>query len=359
MRPVFAALLLCSSLSFGQAAAHKPAAQQAKPAPTGTKPAATVTQPTAPAGATSPAADNPNAPVITIAGFCPGKQETGAACKTEISKAEFEKLAKALGAGEAQKRQLAMAYSQFLVMSTLADERGLDKRPEVQQVLKFVRMQALSQLYARDIREDASKVPQAEIDAYYKEHAAQFSQATLHRIFIPKMPPNPQEKIDEAAIKSEAAKLLAEAKKPDADFTKLQKQAYDDLKITATPPPTELKDVRREGVPETQAKAFDLEPGNVEQFDEPGGIYIYKLVSKKTQTAQEAEPEIKRVLEQQRFQAEMSKATASIKPELNQAYFGEAPERPMPPQIGPPGASPAAKPPATAPKSSTAPPTPK
>lgn len=363
MRPAFAVLLL-SSLTFAQTAS-KPANQQSKPASSATKSATPATKSAAPSSASTKSAataEGPNAPVITIDGFCPGKQETGAACKTEVSKTEFEKLAKSLGAGDAQKRQLAMAYSQFLVMSTLADERGLDKRPDVQDVLKFVRMQALAQLYARALREEASNIPQADIDAYYKEHAGQFSQATLQRIFVPKMPPNPQEKIDEATIKSEGGKILAEAKKPDADFAKLQKQAYDDLKITATPPPTELKDARRESLPEAQAKAFDLEPGAVEQFDEQGGIYIYKLISKKTQTEQEAEPEIKQSLERQRFQDAMSKATANVKPELNEAYFGGPAERPLPQQMGlpsgaqTPSAPPASKAPATGPKSSTAPP---
>lgn len=364
MRPALAVLLL-SSIAFAQTTT-KPATTQSKTSSTQSKPAATQTKPATPStsetSAANKPADSPNAPVITIAGFCPGKQETGAACKTEVSKADFEKLAKALGVPDSRKRELATAYSQFLVLSTLADERGLDKRPEIQEILHFVRMQTLAQLYGRDLRDEAAKIPQSDIDAYYKDHASQFSQATLQRIFIPKMPPNPNEKVDETAVKAEGDKITAEAKKPDADFSKLQKQAYEDLKMTATPPPTDLKDVRREALPEGQAKAFDLQPGEVTEVDEQGGIYIYKMVSKKTQTEAEAENEIKRALEQQRFQSEMTKATANIKPELNEAYFGGPNARPLPPEsLGPPmgrppvtpGPSGASKAPATAPKSST------
>lgn len=353
MRQVFVVLLL-SSLTFAQTASK---AQATAPLQT---PAASAAEKTAELA--------PSAAVITVAGFCPGKQARGADCNTEVSRAEFEKLVKALNPAmpEPTKRQLANAYARMIVMAKLAEERGIAKKPEVQEVLRFTEMQTLSQLFVRELQEEAAKIPPAEVDKYYNDHAGQYTQATLQRVFIPKMPPNAQEKVDEAAVKAEGAKIVAAAKAPDADFGKLQKQAYEDLKITATPPPTDLKDVRRDNIPPGQAKAFDLKAGEVsEAIEEPGGIYIYRVVSKKTLTQPEVEQDIKKVIEQERMQSTLEKLTGNIKPELNETYFGgPAGERPQPPQLLPPQTvtpkpAPAPKAPAAAPKSSTAPKTPK
>jgi hypothetical protein len=345
-----ASLLLFLSCSvFAQTAAKPQATPPATPPPSAEKPAAPV----------------PPADAVVINGFCPGKQATGPDCKTEIPKADIDRIAEALGAPESAKRNLANAYARALVESTIAKERGLDKKPQTQEILKLTEMQTLGQLFERDVREEAAKIPQSDIDKYYAEHAGQYEQATLQRIFIPKMPPNPQEKVDEAAVKAEGSKIAAAAKQPNADFSKLQKQAYEDLKLTATPPPTELKDVRRDNIPATQAKAFDLNPGEVsEPIDDAGGVYIYKVVSKKKLTEPEVESDIKRTLEQERAQAAMQKAVGNVKLDYNDAYFG-APERPAAPRLesphtqGPPKSSPpASKPPAGAP-ASTAPKTPK
>src|SRR4051812_30540151 len=100
---LFLAVLVLSSLSLAQTA-PKPQATtppESAPAPKSEKPAE-VTATTA---------------VVTINGFCPGKQAPGGDCKTEISKAEMDKLATSVGAPEARRRELANAYAQSLVMS--------------------------------------------------------------------------------------------------------------------------------------------------------------------------------------------------------------------------------------------------
>lgn len=348
MRSIVAALLCCP-LAFSQAA-PKPQ-QPAAPAPT-----TNAVEKPAEKPAEKPTEVPPN-DAFVINGFCPGKQVSDADCKTEVSKTELERLANAVGAPENRRREVANAYAQALVMSTLAKQRGLDNRPDTQDLLRLVQMQALSQVFVKQVREEASNIPQADLDKYYTDHAAQYEQATLERIFIPKMAPNPQEKLDEVAVKAEGAKIFVEAKAPGADFNKLQKEAYADLKITNPPPPTELKDVRRDNLPPAQAKAFDTKEGEVgEPVDDTGGIYIYKVVSKKKLTQPEVESEIKRQLEQERVQAAMQKLVGALKLDYNEAYFGP-PERPAPPQAMPPatGKAPATSmPPSTAkPKAST------
>ena len=340
MKFLLVALLSCP-LAFSQAAP--------KPQSTATTPPPAVTPAEKPAEKTTEVPPND---AVVINGFCPGKQAADADCKTEISKAELERLATAVGAPESARRQLVNAYAQALVMSTIAKQRGLDNRSDTQELLRLVQMQALSQVLNKQIREEASNVPKADIDKYYADHASQYEQATLQRIFIPRMPPNPQEKVDEVAVKAEGAKIGVEAKAPGADFNKLQKEAYTDLKITATPPPTELKDVRRDNLPPTQAKAFDLKEGDVsEPIDDTGGIYIYKVIAKKKLTEPDVEAEIKRQLEQERMQAAMQKLVGNLKLDYNEAYFAP-PERPAAPPAPAAGNS---TPTTTAPKTSAAP----
>ena len=344
---ILVALFLLASLASAQTTPTAP-------------PPATSPKPSAPAAAEKPADIPPATPVITIPGFCPDKKTTGANCKTEISRQQFDKLAEALNVPEGRRRDLANAYAQMLVLDNAADARGLTKDPKTQQVLNFVRLQTVAQLLARDVRDQAAKVPPEEINAYFNEHKGQYEQATVQRIFIPKFPSGSAQKADEAALKAEAAKMTTEARAPGADMAKLQKQAYEDLKITATPPPVDLKDVRRESIPTGQQKIFDLAPGEVsDAIEESGGFYIYKVISKKTPPVSEVEPEIRRELEQKRFTSEMQKLVGSIKPELNNGYFGAAPnEPPAAPGVQPPAPQASSRPPVS-PKSSTSPKTPK
>jgi parvulin-like peptidyl-prolyl isomerase len=348
-------LLLFSSIAFAQttAPAQKPQPPAAK-APS----AQTHAAPSTAAKTTGKAEVPPTAPVITIAGLCNGKVPAtpSPTCKTVVTRAQFERLADALQPNmpAPRRQQLADAYSRMLVMSDIAEQRGLANTPEAKQILEFTRMQALMQLLGRDLQLEASKVPPAETEKYYNEHAQQFEQGTLQRIFIPKTPPGGEKPADEKSLEAEGQKIHAAAAAPRADFEKLQKQAYDDLGLKTPPPPTSAGSMSRGSLPPSQAKVFDLQPGQVsEVMNEPGGLYIFKLESKKKLTLPEVTPEINRTLEQERLRAEVDKLTNMAKPELNQQYFG-APAGPagMPdgtPPPGPPSHPPATLPPAKPP----------
>ncbi|MGB9106909.1 MAG: peptidylprolyl isomerase [Terriglobales bacterium] len=332
------ALVLFSALAFSQAA---PGAtpQTAKPA--------------TPAQPAEKAEVPPTAAVITIEGICNGKVPAtpSAECKTVITRADFEKLVDAFDPQMpiARSRQLADAYSRMLVMSDMAEQRGIQNTPEEQQILLFTRMQALMQLLGREIQKEAAKVPPAETEKYYNEHAQQYEQANFQRIFIPKMPASGEKPADEKTLEAEGQKIRAAAA-AGGDFEKLQKQAYDDLGLKTPPPPTATGMERRESLPPSQAKVFDLQPGQIsEVMNEPGGLYIFKLDSKKKLALAEAAPEINRVLEQERMKDAVDKLTNSVKPELNQEYFG-APAGPGAMPAGHPGGGgPARRPPATPP----------
>ena len=351
------ALLLFSTLAFSQTKAPTP-----KPAAPATKPpSAQSSKPAAPPAASTegpPAEKNPVAPtaaVITIDGVCDGKVPATPTpgCKTVVTRAEFEKLADALDPRmpAPRRQQLADAYSRMLVLSEAAEQRGLAKSPEGQEVLRFMRMQTLMQLFMRDLQKEAANVPPAEVEKYYNEHPEKFEQAAFLRLFIPKTPPGDGKPADDKALQAEAEKIRAAAA-TGGDFEKLQKQAYDDLGLKTPPPPTSAGTQRRENLPPSQAKVFDLQPGKVsEVLNEPGGLYIYKIESKKKITLPEATAEINRTLESERTKVAVDKLAADIKPVLNEEYFGPpaAPGNPaapgMPPRRpGGPGAAPSGAP---------------
>src|SRR5208282_3757080 len=93
----------------------------------------------------------PDDTVITLKGFCADATQQGDACKTAITRAQFEKLVEALqpGAPPAVRRQIATRYSQVLKMSSEAEKRGLDKGPIFEEKMHFARMQILSQELGR------------------------------------------------------------------------------------------------------------------------------------------------------------------------------------------------------------------
>jgi len=343
--------LLLSWLAFAQA---KPAAPPTPAPPPPANPQAAPEQKRETPGVKPPeqkqaAEPGPTAAVITIDGLCAKPAATPAGCKTVITRAQFDTLANALQPDmpEPRRRQLATAYVQLLVMAQAAQKRGLDSKPETQQVLHFARMQALSQILLRQLQEEARKVPAAEEQKYYDEHKDMFTEATLQRLFLPKNPPEAGAKPPDEKAKAEREKTLqAEADKIHAaaaaggDFDKLQKQAYDDLGIKSTPPPTQAGVMRQTSLSAEQAKAFELQPGQVSRpLESPAGFYIYKLVSKKTLTLPEARGEIDRALEGQRMQQEVEGITQRVKPVFNEAYFGPMPSevgRPPMGRVGPP-----------------------
>src|SRR5271157_4736149 len=122
MRSQYLVCLLLAGLAYGQAA---------QPA---TPPAAGAKAESSASAAPDKAPEikvGPDDPVITLKGFCADATQQGDACKTVITRAQFETLAEALqpGMSPAMRRNLANGYSSLLRMSAAADKRGLDKGP--------------------------------------------------------------------------------------------------------------------------------------------------------------------------------------------------------------------------------------
>lgn len=359
--------VLVAGLAWGQAA------------PTGSPqashpPLATAARPASPESAEEGDALAPTAAVLTVNGVCEGQPKTAAKgtadktaeaktasadCKTVITKGEFEKLAAALAPNPNPetkninpqvKRQLANVLPRDLAMSQAAKKKGLESSPQYAQMMKFARMQILSALLQRQIQAEAAKVSDADIQTYYKEHADNFEQFTVDRLFVPRnRQAQPDLKDDDKGEKltEEQQKARQEAEKAKAaegeqamskladdlraraaageDFTQLQKEAFSASGMKIESPTVTLPKLRRTGLPAAHAAIFDLKSGEVSQvINDAGGHYIYKMEAKDQLPLDQVKDEIHSKLQNDRTRELMEKINGSYKVETNEAYFGAA-----------------------------------
>ena len=344
------------------------------------------------------AAVPPTAAVITIKGVCPAQAKTAAKgtvvtgaktaaakasadCKTVITKAEFETLANHLAPNVTpqMKKQLASVLPQWILMSNEAKKKGLDKTPQFEDRVKVLKMQILSQELRQNIQDEAGKISPEETEKYYKEHANDYEQFNLDRLFVPRtkqIEPEAKgenekpEKLSDEAQRAKQAEQKAKADEAEQamtqlaeslraraaageDFAKLQKEAFAAAGMKMDSPTVNLPSVRRTGLPPAQSSVLDLKPGEVSQvINDAGGHYIYKLNSKSEIPLDQVKNEIHSKLQNDRMREMMEKLSNPSQIETNEAYFGAG-------GLGPaPGPRPSRLAPPTAPRTQpqTAPP---
>ena len=361
MRSQCLVCLLLAGLAYGQAAQPvTPPAARAK-----------AEQSTSAAPEKAPEAKvGPDDAVITLKGFCADSTLQGDACKTVITRAQFEKIMDAVqpGAPPAVRRQTANNYVRALKMSTAAEKRGLDKGPTFDERMALARMQILARALMDALQEDSVKVSDADIEDYYKKNQPSYEQVTLERIYVPRAkqiapsaakpkagaetgaknaattnaeqpPTEEQKKAAEEAMKKVATDLRARAVKGE-DPEKLEKEAYAAAGLPGTAPITKMERLRRTALPANHQAVIDLKPGEVsELISDNGGYYVYKMVSKETVSLDAAKPEIIKAISSQRYRDSMQSFQGNV--DLNEAYFGPTRNPAMPPP--PRGAKPPAQ----------------
>jgi hypothetical protein len=345
--------------------------------------------------------------VLTIYGVCPAtsaaattktaasKTATGKAgakkpedCKTTMTRAEFEKLAKGLSTSSTitpqLKRQLAGVLPKVMAMSEAAKAKHLDQTEQYKETLKFAKMQILTSQLQRSVQEQADKVPQQKIEDYYKQNPEAYEQFSLDRLFVPRNKQEAaekntgeeklteeQQKAKDAADKAKQEQgeqeltKLADSLRARAvageDFTKLQKEAFEAAGMKMDSPTVNLPKVRRTGLPPAHVAVFELKVGEVSQvITDNGGHYIYKVVSKVVLPLDEQiTTEIHNKIKSENMKEMMDKYTNSYHADTNEAYFGPPTPtgpggRPIPPRMPrpnqpPPAAQPQAQPQAAPP----------
>src|SRR5215813_13636081 len=360
-RPIVLVLAIASCSLIGAAQTPPSAAKPATPSG-----AAEAAKPAAPA--TVPESSVPaDVPVITINGVCdvalnglpktaphaaaavkvtPTKASAAShpECKTQVTRAQFEKLLKtvASGAPPNMRRQVAASYVQFITAANEGVKLGVDKDPDFSEQLAIMRLQLLARDAELKLRTEAAKVSDADIKAYYDQNPSAFEEATLTRIFVPnnstaaiKDQPAP----DAKAIADSAHQQLTTGGDPE----KIQKAVYEQLKLTTEPPTTKFGSKRRKTLaPAHEQKVFALKPGETSDvIQDPVGFVIYRLDSKQEVPLEQVKEQIKQQLTQKRIDDARQKVMSASKADYNDAYFGPEASGPKP---GQPPAPPSVKP---------------
>jgi hypothetical protein len=349
--------LLLAAMSWGQAAspASTPAAQQS---------GATASRAANPPESKEAEAAKvaPDAPVITINGLCdnpPADKAADPNCKTVITRAEFEKILDAVQPNMPPRvrRQFAMRYSSALVTAQKAHEMGLDQGPKFEDRMKLARIQILSQSFNQAVQEKAGQSSDQDIEDYYHNKSADYEEADLQRIFVPRSQQLPTSKVKlsdaaekkrqknaEEIMQKEADKVRARAVAGE-DFAKLQEEAYALAALKGKAPSTKMGKVRRSSLPPAHAPVMDLKTGEISHvLSDQSGYFIYKVGAKDVEALDKVKEDIRGTLRTQRMQEQMQSVQQSATPTLDESYFG--PE--MPPMHGmplpPPTGGPSAKP---------------
>jgi len=272
----------------------------------------------------------PNTPVVTLDGVCDRPHRTAATsdCKTVITRAQMDSLINTLepDAPSTANRQFSINYARLLAASDLAEQRHLDSNPEVarelQVQLKLARMEVLADSLLREIRKQTEAIPDTEIRKYYTDHQDYFEQAELQRLYLPKSAPDSGQPLDIEVLKTKAGELQTRAAAGE-DFDQLQQDAYKDLGIKATLPPTKLGSLPRTKFSPDDAKlVFEMQPGGVSPLlESDAAILILKLVGKKTISMEDARTEIETLLMHDRLEQELRDATKSVKAQFNLKYL--------------------------------------
>ena len=368
----------------------QPGSQASTPAAPATPPAQTPQPAPKPAVPPPPPADTsakvaPTQPVITVKGVCESTpvrkaaagttpKPTPTACKTVVTKADFEKLINALNTSNqtippAMRRNLAQAYVEFLSFSQAARKAGLDKDPRFLEIMKLIRMRTLEDIYRRNLEEKYRNPPAEEIQARYNQNLPKYEEIKLSRVFIVAKNTAASDKDDWEKKALQVANDVHDRAVKGEDLEKLQKEAYTTLGLTINPPNTSVG-TRRRGMlaPAEEKELFALKPGEVSKVEqEPSGYIIYKVESRQTLPLEQVKDEISRELFREKMEAGMKAITGSVQADFNEEYFGPAaPPAPPPaarfgnPSAPPPPGSrpspgPASAPAPTTPSASTPP----
>ena len=265
-------------------------------------------------------------PVITVNSPC----KTGN-CKSVITREEFEELVSAINPRmiKLERHQLALNYAKMLGLENEALRDGLDKKPEMQALLRYMRASALGGGAYRQVLREAADNSSQQVEKFYKANQASYDRYTLQRLVIPLAKHQREAKSLENISQAESAnasapemKALAEKMHARAaageDFTVLQKEIFQQAGIQGDPN-VEVSDVMRGTLSGEQNQVFDMTPGAVSPvISDATGYFVYKLISKRT-------PPFDAVREQVAIEMANKHSATELKrienAKVNEAYF--------------------------------------
>src|SRR5579864_460565 len=284
--------------------------------------------------------------VITIRGLCAegsaSSGKPGNSCSKQITRKEFERLMRALNpAGQSisssGRQNLAQAYVEALAFEDAAKKAGTEDTEEFREVMFWVRLRTIADLYRRNLQEKYRTPEPEEIDSYYQQHLTSFDRVHLLRILVPRENFSASDKSEfdkKALAAAEAARKRAVNGEA---LEQIQKDVYASLGLEG-PPATDLGTYQRSDFIEKEAAdVFSLQSGEVSPLEtEIKSYVIYKVASKETLTEAQVKAEIIHEISQQKYRDALKAVMDSAHADFNEQYFGPmAPKPPMEPPVSP------------------------
>ena len=269
-------------------------------------------------------------PVITIEGLCAGATSEASACRTLVSRRDFESFLKALSATTAGVepsvyRKIAQNYFSLLLYAESGQRTGADKDPRFEWVLEATRLRALADMYRVKKMEQALHIRDEEVEAYYKKNIDDFEEVDLDRFQIPK---NNMANLSDVEFRSKA-KQLAEDLRVRAvkgeDVTKLEKEALNALGVKESS--NVQIGLRRGQFKEEDEKAiFALRQGEVTPVFDAGGLWMFfKRTSRETLPFAMVKNEIHGILYGDKTVGVDKALHDAVHADYNEAYFATSP----------------------------------
>ena len=266
----------------------------------------------------------------------------GNPCSKQITRKEFERLLNALNPGGQSvssngRQNLAQAYVEALAFADAARKAGTEDTEEFREVMFWVRLRTIADLYRRNLQEKYRTPEPEEIDSYYQQHLASFDRVHLLRILVPRENFSGGDK-NEFDKKALAAAQAARTRAVNGEaLEQIQKDVYAGLGLNL-PPSTDLGSYQRADFIEKEAAdVFSLQPGEVSPLEtEIKSYVIYKVASKETLTEAQVKADIVREIAQQKYRDALKAVMDSAHADFNEQYFGPmAPKPPIEPPVVP------------------------
>jgi hypothetical protein len=281
--------------------------------------------------------------VITIRGLCAegagSSGKPGNSCSKQITRKDFERLMHALNPGGQAissngRQNLAQAYVEALAFEDAARKSGTEDTEEFREVMFWVRLRTIGDLYRRNLQEKYRTPEPEEIDSYYQQHVDSFERVHLLRILVPRenFSSGDKSEFDKKAL---AAAQAARTRAVNGEaLEQIQKDIYAGLSLEH-PPATDLGTYKRTDFMEKEAAdVFSLQPGEVGLLEtEIKSYVIYKVASKETLKEAQVKADIIHEIAQQKYRDALKAVMDSAPADFNEKYFG--PIAPKPPIDGP------------------------
>jgi peptidyl-prolyl cis-trans isomerase C len=229
-----------------------------------------------------------------------------------------------------QREGMKRWYGETRVIADRARKEGLDKGDAARLLALIGRSQVLAQAYADDLRENSDKlVSDADIEQYYRSNQSQFEQVRARHILI-RAEADQEDSAGAEAEKKRAAKREEARKKAESllarirageDFAKLASEFSEDPGSKSKGGDLDYFS-RGQMVPEFEAAAFALKPGEVSQLVETQfGFHIIKVEDRRIAPLdQSTRQQIVAALKQKKFQEQLDQIVARAKVEIDENF---------------------------------------